>query len=212
MQLSSTLSWLVDAAGEMPGADQLLAEVGAHLVADGLPLAGGALTLAVPHPLIARRTWLWRADSGEVIEAFGFVAGGIEAVGAASPPGDAGRRWLAGLAAGLVHEDAVGSRPDGPLLGWIGPRPFTPGEANELRQAARFAVAPLAALAARATLTATLEAYLGRRSATRVLAGPLRRGIGETIEAALLCADLRGFTALSESIPPRRSSRLSMPG
>jgi adenylate cyclase len=202
MQLSSTLSWLVDEAGETPGADRLLAELGARLAADGLPLAGGALTLAVPHPLIARRTWLWRAESGEVMEALGFVAGGLEAVGAASPPADAGRRWLAGLAAGLVHEDAVGSRPDGPSLSWIGPRPFTRGEANELRQVARFAAAPLAALAARATLTAALEAYLGRRSAAQVLAGPLRRGIGETVQAALLCADLRGFTALSESNPP----------
>jgi len=202
MQLSSTLAWLVDAASETPGADRLLAEVGARLVADGLPLAGGALTLALPHPLIARRTWLWRADTGEVIEAFGFAAAGFPAA-EAGPPGDAGRRWLASLAAGgLVHEDAVGSRPDGPSLGWIGPRRFTPGEANELRQAARFAAAPLAALAARATLTAALEAYLGRRSAARVLAGPLRRGIGETIQAALLYADLRGFTALSESNPP----------
>jgi class 3 adenylate cyclase len=202
MQLPSTLSWLVDAAAEAPGADRLLAEVGARLIADGLPLAGGALTLAVPHPLIARRTWLWRAGSGEVIEAFGFVAGGLAAGQAASPPGEAGRRWLAGLGAGPVHEDAVGSRPDGPSLGWIGPRPFTDREANELRQVARFAAAPLAALAARATLTAALEAYLGRRSAARVLAGPLRRDIGETIQAALLYADLRGFTALSESNPP----------
>jgi len=203
MQLSSTLSWLVDAAAETPGADRLLAEVGAHLVADGLPLAGGALTLAaVPHPLIARRTWLWRAESGEVIEAFGFVTGGLAAVGAASPPGEAGRRWLAGLAPGVVHEDFVGARPAGPSLGWIGPRPFTPNEADALCQAARFAAAPLAALAARATLTAALDAYLGRRSAARVLAGPLRRDIGETIQAALLYADLRGFTALSESNPP----------
>jgi class 3 adenylate cyclase len=203
MQLSSTLSWLVDAAAETPGPDHLLAEVGTRLVADGLPLAGGALTLAVPHPLIARRTWLWRAQSGEVIEAFGFVAGGFPVVaGTASPFGDAGRRWLMALAPGLVHEDAVGTRPDGPLLGWIGPRPFTPDEAGALREAARFAVAPLAALVARATLTAALEAYLGRRSAARVLAGPLRRDVGETIQAALLYADLRGFTALSESNPP----------
>jgi class 3 adenylate cyclase len=200
MQLSSTLSWLVDAAGEMPGADRLLAELGAHLVKDGLPLAGGALTLAVPHPLIARRTWLWRAGSGEVIESFGFA--GLAAEGAASVPDDAGRRWLAALAAGAVHEDVVGSAPDGPSLGWIGPRPFTQGEANELRQAARFAAAPLAVLAARGTLAAALEAYLGRRSAARVLAGPLRRDIGETIQAALLYADLRGFTALSESNTP----------
>jgi class 3 adenylate cyclase len=200
MQLSSTLAWLVDAAGEVPGADRLLAEIGTHLVADGLPLAGGALTMAVPHPLIARRTWLWRAENSEVIEAFGFVAG--EFAAAASPSGDAGRRWLAGLASGSVHEDIVGSSPEGPSLGWTGPRPFTPSEADALRQAARFAAAPLAALAARATLTAALEAYLGRRSAARVLAGPLRRGIGETIQAALLYADLRGFTELSENHPP----------
>ena len=200
MQLSSALSWLVDVAGEAPGADRLLAEVGARLVADGLPLVAGSLTLAVPHPLIARRTWLWRAESGEVMEAFGFAAKGIAA--AASPHGDAARRWLAELAAGVVHEDTVGLAPDAASLGWIGPRRFTLEETNELRQTARFAAAPLAALAARATLTATLEAYLGRRSAARVLAGPLRRDIGETIQAALLYADLRGFTALSESNPP----------
>ena len=201
MQLSSTLAFLVDAAGEAPGPGRVLAEVGTHLLADGLPLTGGALTLAVPHPLIARRTWLWRAESGEVIEAFGFAAGGFSAAGEA-PTGDAGRHWLASLAAGPVHEDIVGPKPDGPSLGWIGQRPFTQGEADALRQTARFAAAPLAALAARATLTAALEAYLGRRSAARVLAGPLRRDIGETIQAALLYADLRGFTALSESNPP----------
>src|SRR6185312_6174785 len=114
MQLSSTLSWLVDAASEMPGPDRLLAEVGARLLADGLPLAGGALTLAVPHPLIARRTWLWRAETGEGIEAFGFVAGALAAAEAARAPDDAGRRWLAGIAEGIVHEDVVGSSPDGP--------------------------------------------------------------------------------------------------
>src|SRR5437762_7675673 len=144
MQLSATQAWLVDAAAEMPGADLLLAELGARLVADGLPLAGGTLTMAVPHPLSARRTWLWQADSGEVIEALGFAAGGLATPGAASPPGDAGRRWLAGLAAGPVHEDAVGPMPEGPSLSWIGPRLFTTGETNELRQAARFAAAPLA--------------------------------------------------------------------
>jgi adenylate cyclase len=216
MQLSSTLCWLVDAAVETAGADRLLAELGAHLLGDGLPLAGGALTLDVPHPLIARRTWLWRAETGEVIEALGFAParpaaaqgrpaaaqGGHPAALGAGPPNDAGRRWLAQIASGPAHEDTIGPGPDGPSLGWIGTRPFTQGEIDELRQAARFAAAPLAALAARATLMAALEAYLGRRSAARVLAAPLRRSVGETIQAALLYADLRGFTALSESNPP----------
>lgn len=202
MQLSSTLAWLVDAAAETSTSERFLANLGQRLIKDGAPLAGGALTLASPHPLIARRTWLWRAGSGEVVEALGFVAGAHTAAGADSPPGEVGRRWLQGLAAGPVHEDALEPKPHGPRLGWAGQRPFTRDEAHLLHEAARFAAAPLAALAARATLTAALEAYLGRRSAARVLAGPLRRGVGETIEAALLFADLRGFTALSESSPP----------
>ncbi|MBR1122322.1 adenylate/guanylate cyclase domain-containing protein [Bradyrhizobium lablabi] len=201
MQLPSALSWLVDAAGDAPGAGRLLAELGTRLAADGLPLAGGALTLAVPHPLIARRTWLWRAESEEVIEALGFV-GGLPATAAADSSGEVGRRWLAELAGGVVQEDGIGAKPDGPLLGWIGPRPFAPEEADALREAARFAAAPLAAIVARATLTAALEAYLGKRSAARVLSGPLRRDVGETISAALLFADLRGFTEMSERHPP----------
>ena len=196
MQLSPTLAWLVDAASDSPGADRLLAELGAHLLADGVPLAAGSLTLEVPHPLIAKRTWLWRADNGRVIEALGFAPGGL----APDSPNDAGRRWLRDIAGGEVHEDVVGR--DGPLLGWIGTRPFTADEIEQLRQAARFAATPLAVLAARATLRATLEAYLGKRSAERVLAAPLRRDLGETIQAALLYADLRGFTTLSETSPP----------
>jgi len=200
MQLSSTLTWLVDAASASPGAERFLAELGTRLIADGTPLAGGALTLAVPHPLIARRTWLWRAENGEVIEAVGFAPAGFG--GPENSSGDAGRGWLAGLADGVVHEDSVGASEGGPVLGWIGPRRFTETEADRLREAARFAAAPLAALSARSTLSAVLEAYLGRRSAARVLAGPLRREVGETIRAVLLYADLRSFTALSEAEPP----------
>jgi class 3 adenylate cyclase len=161
------------------------------------------LTLAVPHPIIARRTWLWRAETGAVIEALGFAPAGLVAAGqGGDASGDAGRNWLAALGAGPVREDMAGSGSGSPLLSWIGPSPFTPAEGEQLREAARFAAAPLAVLSSRATLTAVLEAYLGRRSAARVLAGPLRRDVGETIRAALLYADLRGFTALSEVAPP----------
>ena len=91
MQLSSTLTWLVDAASASPGADRFLAELGTRLIADNVPLAGGALRLAVPHPIIARRTWLWRAGNGEVIEAVGFAPMGLGS--SASASGDAGRSW-----------------------------------------------------------------------------------------------------------------------
>jgi class 3 adenylate cyclase len=195
MQLPSTISWLVDAAGAVASTDRFLMELGTRLVVDGVPLAGGALSLVVPDPLIARRTWLWRADSGAVSEAFGFA-------GLMEPPDDVGRNWLSTLAPGAVQEDKAGNAAGAPQLAWVGPRAFSVAEGEQLRQAARFAAAPLAALAARATLTAALEAYLGKRSAARVMTAPLRRNVGETIRAALLYADLRGFTALSEAAAP----------
>ena len=43
-----------------------------------------------------------------MIEALGFVAGGPWAVETAGPPDESGRRWLAGLGPGPVHEDAIG--------------------------------------------------------------------------------------------------------
>src|SRR5262245_38835256 len=103
MDLPGPLAWLVDEAGALPGPDRFLAELGGRLLADGLPLAGGALTLAVPHPIIAHRTWLWRAETGAVIEALGFAGG---------PSNQAGRDWLAGL--GPVQEATVGSAPASP--------------------------------------------------------------------------------------------------
>ncbi|MGH7064520.1 MAG: adenylate/guanylate cyclase domain-containing protein [Stellaceae bacterium] len=191
MDLPATLAWLVDKAGAASGPDRFLAGLGGHLLADGLLLTGGALTLAVPHPIIARRTWLWRAEGGAVIEALGF----------ANDPSNQGvRNWLAGL--GPVQEDTIVPAPESVVLGWAGTRPFGPAEAQRLHETARFAAAPLAALAARAAFSAVLEAYLGRRSAARVQQGALRRGSGETIRAVLLSADLRDFTALSEASEP----------
>lgn len=191
MELSAPLAWLIDEAAASSGPDRFLAALGERLLAADLPLAGGALTLAVPHPIISRRTWLWRAETRAVIEALAFAGG---------PDSRAGHTWLAGL--GAVHEDRIGATPDGPLLGWAGTRPLDRDEAARLHEITRFAAAPVAALAARLALSALLEAYLGRRSAARVQAGALRRGTGETIRAVLLYADLRGFTALSEATEP----------
>jgi adenylate cyclase len=47
----------------------------------------------------------------------------------------------------------------------------------------------------------TLGAYLGRETGARVLQGMIRRGDSEVIAAALLLADLRGFTALVDRAP-----------
>ena len=115
VRLSATFAWLIDAAAEAPGADRFLAELGARLCGEGLPVAAGALTLDVSHPLIARRGWLWRADTGAIIEALGFAG-----LAQGTPDGDVERRWLAGF--GSVHEDGGPKRP---WLGWAGSRAFS---------------------------------------------------------------------------------------
>lgn len=197
MTLPNTLAWLLDEASIVASADHFLAALGARLIADDVPLAGAALTLAAPHPMIARRTWLWRAETGEVIEALGF--GALDPAGPG--PGDVGRDWLMRLGT-VVQQDVAGIGSDRPVLGWSILRPLSAPQSVLLNQAARYAAAPLAVLATRSTLAALLEAYLGRRSAAQVLAGRLRRQSGETIRAVLLFGDLRDFTALSEAMAP----------
>ena len=196
MQLTPTLAWLVDDASNSTSLDRFVAELGTRLAHDGVPRAAAALTVRVPDPIVARRTWLWRAETSEVIEALGFT------LTPAEPPDgaldQAGRNWLADIGSGPILEHSIGAGTNTSGIGWIGARPLTSAEADRLAQAARFATAPLAALSSRAMMSAALNAYIGKRSAARVLSGPLRRDFGETIQAALLFADLRGFTELSE--------------
>jgi adenylate cyclase len=54
------------------------------------------------------------------------------------------------------------------------------------------------------TLHETLATYLGSATSTRVLKGSIRRGEGETVAAAILLADFRAFTALTDRDDPVR--------
>lgn len=47
-----------------------------------------------------------------------------------------------------------------------------------------------------------LDTYVGKRAGERVLHGLVKRGDGETIQAALWFSDLRDFTALTEALAP----------
>lgn len=48
-----------------------------------------------------------------------------------------------------------------------------------------------------------LGTYVGHRTAPRVLAGEIKRGDGQQIEAVIWFSDLRGFTELSSQLTPR---------
>ncbi|HVP08545.1 MAG TPA: adenylate/guanylate cyclase domain-containing protein [Burkholderiales bacterium] len=63
-------------------------------------------------------------------------------------------------------------------------------------------IAPLVeAIHARRMTLGLLDAFVGPRIGRRILDGQVKRGDGDRIEAAFWYSDLRGFTALSESLP-----------
>jgi adenylate cyclase len=54
----------------------------------------------------------------------------------------------------------------------------------------------------RFTASILLDTYVGNRAGGRILDGQIRRGHAETMDAAIWLSDLRGFTALSDRLPP----------
>jgi adenylate cyclase len=56
----------------------------------------------------------------------------------------------------------------------------------------------------RATATTLLDTYIGPDTGRRILSGHVERGDIETLEAALMFCDLRGFTDLSNQVSAQR--------
>src|SRR5262249_5859971 len=57
--------------------------------------------------------------------------------------------------------------------------------------------------ALRRTAATLLDTYVGNRAGERILAGQIRRGHAESMQAAIWLSDLRGFTTLSDRLAPR---------
>jgi adenylate cyclase len=80
------------------------------------------------------------------------------------------------------------------------------GFSDEQLDALRSLVRPLARIVEIINLQRTaatlLDTYVGNRAGERILAGQIRRGHSETMQAAIWLSDLRGFTALSDRLAP----------
>src|SRR5262245_31921133 len=184
LPLTPAIGWLLREGAFAPGPAALLAGLAERLVAEGLPLAQATLSVASLDPLLAGSDFQWRRETGRVIEAPRFH--GAAALVPAEP--------IAGLAldvAGTGHRLTLAPT-DGAGFDEVRAR---------LTDLILALAAPLQAVVGRATTQSLLQAYLGRRSAGRVLAGAARRGTGEVIEAVIWLSDLRDFTVLSERLP-----------
>jgi adenylate cyclase len=76
-----------------------------------------------------------------------------------------------------------------------------PGHTFEAIEALRQALALNVEIISRGKIAEhVLDAYLGKRIGKRVLAGDIKRGFGETIDAVVWVSDMRNFTSLSDRI------------
>jgi adenylate cyclase len=196
----------------------------ARRLAEGVGLDRLMLSLTTRHPLLVAVTYEWRPGQGavgterpfSVAQSGGYAASpirtiheGADALRARLEPPATDRRYpiFAELAAegftdyaafALVFGDGTRN-----VLTLATRRPggFADDELARLRRALDPLAAALDVLESRRATETMLATYVGREPGARILKGEFRRGVGETINAAILMADLRGFTRISDERP-----------
>ncbi len=222
--MTEILDWLLEAGRQSDDLGAIIAGACHRLVAAGVAIRRVNLTFPTIDPTAAARRHLWSAEKGVKSEALSpeqtwgaayrqspichLVEGNIRAAQWSLDDPEAVRKFplLAELRAEGMTEYAIRFLPFG--KGRTALQGVVLTVATD--RAGGFAAAELAAIdrilpalaivAYRIALSdvaaETLGAYLGAQTAPRVLQGMIRRGESQVISAALLLADLRGFTAL----------------
>jgi len=182
---TATIDWLLRSAAGVASPAVMLGETCNRLIKEGVPIAAALLSVASLDPLVARSRTQWRRSDGRVSEEIQFH--GMVAV-AERPSNLVSLKFTL---PGTQHQ-----------IEWMaeGAGGFD-GQARAYLEAISLAMgASLQAVVERGIGRSLLQAYLGRRSAERVLSGTIRRGTGEIIDAVVWISDLRDFTQLSENL------------
>ncbi len=223
--IRDAVEWLIDGARSAPEAPDVLDALCRRLIEAGLPLWRVAVFVRTLHPQVMGRRFSWRAGAGvgvgtaphEIYEAAEFLGSPVARVYQSGAPV---RYRLLDPDCPIDHRLLTELRAEGATDYLAVPLVFTDGQLHVATWATNtpqgFSDAHLAAIDAitkplarvaeirawRRTATNLLETYVGRRSGARILAGHIRRGDVETIEAAFWYSDLRDFTMLNETLPP----------
>ncbi len=225
-KLRSVNEWLIDGARSSPDLQFALAELCARLIDCGIPLWRVAVFLRTLHPQVIARRFLWRPGTEvevneypfDIIDTGEFRNSPVARVYAT---GDAIRRRLADTDCSIdfpmLHDLRIEGATDylaSPLLfidGEIQLATWTtrqPGGFTDSQMAALDSIIPPLARVAeiralRRTAGNLLNTYVGTHAGERILAGQIRRGHTEAIHAVIWLSDMRGFTALTDRLPPQ---------
>jgi adenylate cyclase len=222
--LQKLIDWLIDGARSSVGSPQMVADLCERLVRAGLPLWRVGIFVRTLHPDVLGVNFIWKPgaevtfgtadfdvlDSPEYRSSpLAIVFGeGREVRHRIDDPDSRRFPFLDDMRAeGVTDYIAL------PLLAtdgtvhatsWTTKQPggFSDQQLNDLRSL----MPPLARLVEitnqRRTASILLDTYVGNRAGERILGGQIRRGHTETMRAAIWLSDLRGFTALSDRLPP----------
>ena len=215
--------WLIHGARSATTPDQLVAVLCERLVAAGLPLWRGAVFVRTLHPQVMGRRFVWRAGEGVKVtqEPYGLLnsdfTGGIltrlfeDGIPTRCQLDGATELTAAPLLEELRHEGATEfvALPlvfaDGTIHATTWATRQRGGFTEAELAVIEAIVAPFARVAEIRGLWRTasnlLDTYVGHATGERILAGQIRRGDVQTIEAAIWLSDMRGFTSLADRLP-----------
>jgi len=221
--LQSVIDWLIQGARSAPRVDLFVAETCERMVACGVPLWRVGVFVRTLHPNMLGRNFIWRRDGGVVM---GSMAHGDEKSDyyRASPlaivfeQGIEVRRRLDGDAGNVpffaeIRDEGATDYAALPLhmsdgtvhaLSWITQAPggFTDAQLADIRAMMPALTRMIEIFLLRRTAAGLLDNYVGARAGARILAGQIRRGHTESMNAAIWLSDLRGFTPLSDRLSP----------
>jgi adenylate cyclase len=224
--IHQVLEWLAGGALSGPNSEDVLAQLCQRMVEAGVPLWRAAVFVTTLHPDVMGRRFLWQAESGvtvsnafhSLVETDDFRLSPFTTVYATRRPL---RRRFADPECPTDFEVLQDLRAQGATDYVAFPLVFTDGSIHvatwSTRQpggftAKQFAdlesiIAPLARVAEIRALRRTsenlIDTYVGHQTGERILSGKIRRGYVEAIRAAIWLSDMRGFTSVSERLPPQ---------
>ena len=224
--ISSVINWLARGALSGPNSEDVLAQLCERMVASGVPLWRVAVFVTTLHPDVMGRRFLWQAESGvttsnalfDILETEDYRKSPFTTVYATREPL---RRRLADPDCPIDFAILRDLRAEGCTDYAAFPLLFTDGTLHVATWSTRapggfsssqFAdieaiIPPLARVAEIRALRRTagnlIDTYVGHQTGERILSGKIRRGYVEAIRAAIWLSDMRGFTSLSEQLPPQ---------
>jgi adenylate cyclase len=218
-------TWLFGEARELPDSRSVVGEFCRRLVASDFGLYRLALTARTLHPQVVAIGYVWRRGDSEptetprehgILEDPVYLQSPVKRIHDGAPEV---RRRLEGPDAVVDFPILEELQAEG-VTDYIAlPVPFSHGRKNVIMaatdQPGGFSEGELARLRGllpllslvlevketKRILRTLLDVYLGHDAGRRVLGGLIKRGDGITLAAALWYCDLRGFTAIAETLP-----------